>query len=84
MHGVVSTVVRLALICLAVGLILAFLDVDPVGLMRNFPEAVQALFEVLADMIGWAAPYVVLGAVVVVPIWLVLFLLRMARRRRQP
>jgi len=50
--------------------------------MNNFPEAIQSIFEVVADLIGWAAPYILLGAVVVVPIWLVFFLLRLAKGRR--
>lgn len=81
-HGFVSTVIKLALICLGVGLILAFFDIDPVSLMRNFPQAIQSVFEVVANMIRWAVPYILLGAVVVVPIWLIFFLLRMARNKR--
>ena len=81
-HGLVSTVVKLALVCLGVGLVLAFFDIDPVGLMRNFPQAIQSVFAVVAEMIRWAVPYILLGAVVVVPIWLIFFLLRLARDRR--
>jgi len=85
MHGFVSTVVKLALVCLAVGLVLAFFDIDPVQLMRNFPQAIQSVFAVVADLFRWAVPYILLGAVVVVPIWLVFFLLRVARsRHREP
>ena len=76
------TIVQLALVCLFVGFLLAFFDIDPVALMHNFPDAIQSVFEVVADLIRWAIPYVILGAVVVVPIWLVFFLLRLARGRR--
>lgn len=82
MHGLVSTLIKLALICLGVGLILAFFDVDPVQLMHNFPRVVRSIFEVVVDMIRWAVPYITLGAVVVVPIWLVVVLLRVLRNRR--
>jgi hypothetical protein len=81
-HGFVSTVIKLALICLGVGLVLSFFDIDPVGLLRNFPQAIRSVFDVVVNMIRWAVPYVLLGAVVVVPVWLVLFLLRMARDKR--
>ena len=80
--GFVSTIVKLALVCLFVGFLLAFFDIDPVALMHNFPDAIQSVFEVVADLIRWAVPYVLLGAVVVVPIWLVFFLLRVARGRK--
>ena len=82
MRGVVSTVIKLALICLGVGLILAFFDVDPVRLMHNFPQAIRSVFYAVVDMIRWAVPYITLGAVVVVPIWLVVILLRVMRNRR--
>jgi len=81
-HGLVSTVIKLALICLGVGLILAFFDIDPVQLMHNFPQVFRSIFEVVVDMIRWAVPYITLGAVVVVPIWLVVVLLRVLRNRR--
>jgi hypothetical protein len=37
---------------------------------------------VLVDALEWAVPFVLIGAVVVIPIWLILVALRMARRRR--
>lgn len=80
--GFVSTIVKLALVCLFVGFLLVFFGIDPVALMQNFPEAIQSIFEVVADLIRWAVPYIMLGAVVVIPIWLVFFLLRVARGRR--
>jgi hypothetical protein len=80
--GIVSTVIKLALVCLGVGLVLAFFDVDPVKLLHNFPQALRSAFQVVVDMIRWAVPYITLGAVVVVPIWLVVVLLRLLRNRR--
>lgn len=80
--GIVSTLIKLALVCLGVGLILAFFDVDPVQLLHNFPNAIRSAFQVVVDMIRWAVPYITLGAVVVVPIWLVVFALRLLRNRR--
>ncbi len=82
MPGIVSTVIKLALVCLGVGLILAFFDVDPVQLLQNFPRAIRSAFQVVVDMIRWAVPYITLGAVVVLPIWLIFFLLRLLRNRR--
>ena len=82
MHGFLSTLVKLALACLFVGFLLAFFEIDPVSWMHNFPDAIQSIFEVVADLIRWAVPYIMLGAVVVIPIMLVFFVLRLARGRR--
>ncbi len=82
MPGIVSTLIKLALVCLGVGLVLAFFDVDPVRLLHNFPNVIRSAFRVVVDMIRWAVPYITLGAVVVVPIWLIFFALRLLRNRR--
>lgn len=82
MHSVVWTIIKLAIVCFIVGVLLAFFDIDPVRLMRNFPDAIYSIFDVL---LGWtrnAVPYIMLGAIVVIPIWLVLFLLKLARRKK--
>lgn len=82
MNGIVSTVIKLALACFLVGLVLHFFDIDPVRLMRNLPDTVYAVFDLL---LGWtrnAVPYIMLGAIVVIPIWLIRVLLRAASRRR--
>lgn len=80
-NGIVSTVFKLAVVCLLVGLVLSFFDIDPVGLLRSFPDAIQSVFRAAVDAIRWAVPYILVGAVIVVPIWLVLFLLRLVRTR---
>jgi len=36
---------------------------------------------VIADAVEWAVPFVLIGAVVVIPIWLILAAIRIARRR---
>jgi hypothetical protein len=80
--GFVSKSIKLLLACLVVGLLLALFDVDPIRLMQNFPLAVQSIFEVVATWVRWAVPYIMLGAVVVVPIWLIFWVLRVARNKR--
>lgn len=82
MGGVVSTVIKLAIVCFLVGLLLAFFDVDPVSLMRHLPDTVYAIFETLLGWTRRAVPYIMLGAIVVIPIWIIRVLLRAARNRR--
>lgn len=82
MHSVVWTIIKLAFVCFIVGVLLAFFEVDPVSLMRNFPDAISSIFEVLLGWTRSAVPYIMLGAIVVIPIWLVLFLLKLAKRKK--
>ena len=82
MNGIVSTVLKLALACFVVGLVLHFFDIDPIRLMRNLPDTVYAVFELLLGWIRSAVPYIMLGAIVVIPIWLIRVLLRAAGKKR--
>jgi hypothetical protein len=63
--------IRLALISIAVGIVLKALGID----LRNFFDRINALLRNLYDLgfgaIEWVLEYMVLGALVVVPIWLI-------------
>jgi heme/copper-type cytochrome/quinol oxidase subunit 2 len=52
-------------------------------LIYNFGDTVRAIFDKSVDLIQWATPYVILGAIVVVPIWLVMMVARYARERQK-
>jgi len=68
-----DTIIKIVIGSFIVGILLAFFDIDPKELMADFGETVQAIFKVVADVIEWGVKYVLLGAVVVVPIWLIFF-----------
>ena len=76
-----GSVVRVLVLCFAVGLVLHFLDVDPRNLFHDLVELARRLFQLSVDFFGWAIAYVLLGAVVVVPIWAIVLLLRFLRGR---
>lgn len=75
------SLVKILVASLLVGIILAALDIDP----RNLLDSAQAAFEKLADMgvsfFNWAFTYILIGAVVVVPIWLITYLWRVIRNK---
>ena len=79
--SVVSTIVKLALISLLVGVALAFFDISPRALVENLGGTVVEIYEVMLRFVRWAAQYILLGAVVVLPIWLVFFLIRLAKKK---
>jgi hypothetical protein len=79
--SVVSTIVKLAIISLLVGVALAFFDISPRSLVENLGGTVVEIYEVILRFLRWAVQYILLGAVVVLPIWLVFFLIRLAKKK---
>lgn len=76
----IRTVVKLLVLSLLVGLVLSWLDLTPLDLVANLGENARELFQWLRRFLGWAVDYVLVGAVVVVPIWLVMALVSRFRR----
>lgn len=64
-------VVRLAFLSLVVGVILSALDLDPLGVIDLVLSFIQRLWDMGFSAIEQVGKYLVLGAVIVVPIWLV-------------
>jgi hypothetical protein len=77
-----ATVVKLILASLAVGMVLTFFDITPRKLIENFGATVRQIYATVANVIEWGLRYVLVGAVVVVPIWLVTVGLRQITERR--
>jgi len=77
-----ETVIKIVVFSLIVGLLLSFFDIDPTELLASFGETAEKIFGVVADIIEWAVQYILLGAVVVVPIWLIFFLIGKARGKK--
>ena len=75
------TLLRLALACLLVGLVLNVLGVSPQELLGRLGGTVFGIFETVVRLITWTVPYILIGAVVVVPIWLILLVWRKVRGR---
>jgi hypothetical protein len=78
---VFHTVIKLLIASLVVGLVMAFLDVTPLGLIRSLGNNFEEMFNAAVSAASWGITYIVMGAVIVVPIWL-LFRLLGAKSRR--
>ncbi|HAQ34769.1 MAG: hypothetical protein CMF74_09645 [Maricaulis sp.] len=78
-------IIRLVLICVVVGLILAAFRVDPRRLWVDFfgtvVDAWREFVDISADLVTWGLDYFILGAILVIPIWLVVHTVRAMRRR---
>jgi Family of unknown function (DUF6460) len=67
---------RLVLLSILVGVILAALGLDPRDIFRSIQELITRIWDMGFDAIRWVWRYFLLGAVLVIPIWLIMRLLR--------
>jgi hypothetical protein len=74
-----SVILRLALLSILIGVILEVLGLDPWNILESLRTLVQRVWDMGFDAVRWLWRYLVLGAAVVVPIWLIMRLLRAAR-----
>jgi hypothetical protein len=74
-----SVLVRLILLSILVGVILSAIGLDPFDIWRSIDRLFRSIWNMGWDAIDWAWRYFLLGAVIVVPIWI---LVRLARRGR--
>jgi hypothetical protein len=71
-----SVLVRLVLLSILVGVILSALGLDPWNIMRSIENLIRGLWNMGFDAVVWLWRYFLLGAVLVIPIWLVVRLAR--------
>lgn len=76
----IYTALKLLVLSLVVGLVLHWLDLTPLDLLQNLGESARRFVEWLRRFVGWAIDYVLMGAMVVVPIWLITLLIGRLRR----
>jgi hypothetical protein len=77
---VLGLVVRLLLLCLVVGLFMAYFDLTPARIVADAAGTIRHGWELAVGLAGWAVPYIVLGASVVVPVAAVIVVLRLIQR----
>jgi hypothetical protein len=73
-------IVRLAVISLIVGLVLSALDIHPLYIASRLERLLRGLWEMGFDAVAAAGRWLLWGAVVVIPIWLILRILNLDRR----
>jgi hypothetical protein len=73
-------VVRLVVLSLIVGLVLSALNIHPLELFDRMRGLVLGLWHMGFDALVVAGRYLVIGAMIVVPIWLILRILSVRRR----
>lgn len=79
--NVLGTVLKILIASLILGFILKFFEINPKDLLLNFGATVQKAFAWAGDFVAGSMEYVLLGAVIVVPVWLIVFLVGKLRGR---
>ena len=76
-----SVIFRLVLLSILIGVILKVMGLDPFNILRSIQDLIQYIWDMGFDAVRWLWRYFLLGAVLVIPIWLIMRLLRAAKGR---
>jgi len=71
--------VRLVLLSILVGVILSAFGLDPWNIIPSLKRFVLDVWDMGFDAVRWVWRYFLLGAIVVIPIWLIMRLVRAPR-----
>ena len=75
-HGLLRTLVKVAVASLIVGAIMSHFGVTPDVLMREAGLSQDQLMAYIRRGWDWALPNLMLGALVIVPVWFLIYLFR--------
>lgn len=75
---------QLIVLSLVVGIVLSALGVSPFDIIEGFRRLIDRVWFAGFDTIVWAWRYFLLGAVIVVPVWLIMRIVRAGRRSGPP
>jgi hypothetical protein len=70
---------RLILVSILVGVVLSALGLDPFDIFRSVERLFRSIWDMGFDAIRWVWGYFLLGAVLVVPVWLIMRLINAPR-----
>lgn len=76
LSGFLQTLIKVAVASLIVGTILAHFGITPEHVMKEFGVTPDRVTELGRQGLAWAWPNVLLGALVIVPVWFIVFLFR--------
>ncbi len=79
MHGLVRTLVKVAVASLIVGTIMAHFGITPDLLIKEAGLSQEQVIELARRGLNWALPNLLLGSLVIVPVWFLIYLFRPPR-----
>jgi len=60
---------KLLIASLLVGLVLDFFGISPTDLIHDIPETIGNIVDAVIGILEWGGKYILLGAIIVVPVW---------------
>jgi hypothetical protein len=75
-----AVLIKLALLSILVGFVLTVLGLDPRNILWSIEELIRSIFNLGFEAFEWLWRYLLLGAVIVVPIWLIMRLVQSRKR----
>ena len=76
MHPLVRTLVKIAVASMIVGTILAHFGITAEQLIKEFGLSYERVEDLARRGVSWAAPNMLLGAMVILPVWFLFYLFR--------
>jgi hypothetical protein len=67
-----AVLAKLVLLSIVIGVVLQALGLDPLDIFTSIRRLLRNLWEMGFDAIRWVWQYFLLGAVIVIPIWLIM------------
>ena len=72
---------KLILLSILIGVVLSALGLDPWNIVQSLERLIRHIWNMGFDAVRWLWRYFLLGAVLVIPIWLIMRLMRAPRGR---
>ena len=76
MWRIVSAAIKIVLASLVTGAVLSALNISAAELLAEIGMTPDRIFELAEQGAAWAVPNIILGSMVILPIWFVTYLLR--------
>ncbi len=67
---------KLVLLSVLIGVVLSALGLDPWNIVESVQRLIRTIWDMGFDAVKWLWQYFLLGAVLVIPIWLIMRLVR--------
>jgi NADH:ubiquinone oxidoreductase subunit 5 (subunit L)/multisubunit Na+/H+ antiporter MnhA subunit len=72
---------KLVLLSVLIGVVLSALGLDPLNIFYSIERLIRTVWEMGFDAVLWLWRYFLLGAVIVIPVWLILRIARAPKGR---
>lgn len=72
---------KLAMVSILVGVVLSAIGLNPFNILESIEDLIRGIWEMGFDAVRWLWRYFLLGAVIVIPIWVIMRLVNAPRGR---